>query len=109
MEFLKDYEFGLNYHPRKANVVADALSRKSLHASSMMVKKDELMKSFRDLNLGVVLTPYSLRLNQLRMTSDFTSQIVQAQKEEEDYLKTTALVEEGKLKGFTRVQTDYRG
>ena len=33
MEFLKDYEFELNYHLGKANVVADALSRKSLNAS----------------------------------------------------------------------------
>ena len=29
MEFLKDYDFTLHYHPGKANVVADALSRKS--------------------------------------------------------------------------------
>ena len=29
MEFLEDYEFTLHYHPGKANVVADALSRKS--------------------------------------------------------------------------------
>lgn len=28
LKFLKDYEFGLNYHPRKANVVVDAFSRK---------------------------------------------------------------------------------
>ena len=29
MEFLKDYDFTLHYHPGKANVVADALKRKS--------------------------------------------------------------------------------
>lgn len=26
LEFLNDYDFGLNYHPCKVNVVADALS-----------------------------------------------------------------------------------
>ena len=29
MEYLEDYNFTLHYHPGKANVVADALSRKS--------------------------------------------------------------------------------
>ena len=29
MEFLEDYHFTVHYHPGKANVVADALSRKS--------------------------------------------------------------------------------
>ena len=29
IEFLEDYDFTLHYHPGKANVVADALSRKS--------------------------------------------------------------------------------
>lgn len=28
LEFFKDYDFKLEYHPIKANVVADALSRK---------------------------------------------------------------------------------
>ena len=29
MEYLEDYDFTLHYHPGKANVVADALDRKS--------------------------------------------------------------------------------
>ena len=29
LELIKDYDLEVHYHPRKANVVADALSRKS--------------------------------------------------------------------------------
>ena len=84
-------------------MVADALSWKSLHVSWMMVEEVELVERFRDLNLRVVLTPYSLRLNQMRVMSDFKGHIAQAQKEEDDFLKTVAMVKEGKLlKGFAR-------
>jgi hypothetical protein len=36
LELIKDYDLGINYHPRKANVVADALSRRS-HLSQLVV------------------------------------------------------------------------
>jgi hypothetical protein len=36
LELIKDYNLGINYHPWKANVVADALSRRS-HVSRLVV------------------------------------------------------------------------
>jgi hypothetical protein len=36
LELIKDYDLGINYHPRKANVVADTLSRRS-HVSQLVV------------------------------------------------------------------------
>ena len=42
MKYLKDFNFELLYHPGKANVVADALSRKRIHVSAMMIKELEL-------------------------------------------------------------------
>ena len=63
MEFLKDYEFELKYHPGKANVVAEALSRKYLNVSWMMIKEAKLIESFRDLNLGISITPQTIQLS----------------------------------------------
>ena len=70
MEYLKDYDFKLLYHPGKANVVADALSRKRMHISAMMVKELELIEKLRDMNLGIQLSEDSIRCSVLTLTSD---------------------------------------
>jgi hypothetical protein len=36
LELIKDYDLGINYHPTKANVVANTLSRRS-HVSQLVV------------------------------------------------------------------------
>ena len=69
LEFLKDYDFELSYHPGKANVVVDALSRKSLHISTLMIREMDLLEQFRDLSLACEVTPNSVRLGVLRITS----------------------------------------
>jgi hypothetical protein len=55
LELIKDYDLEIHYHPGKANLVADALSRKG-HVNMAMVFQlpDELVKEFERLNLEVV-------------------------------------------------------
>jgi hypothetical protein len=41
LELIKDYDLGINYHPGQANVVADALSRRS-HVSQHVMMRTSL-------------------------------------------------------------------
>jgi hypothetical protein len=55
LELIKDYDLGINYHPEKANVVADTLSRRS-HMSQLVVNSIpfELCEVFDKLNLRIL-------------------------------------------------------
>jgi hypothetical protein len=53
--FIKDYDLGFNYHPGKANVVADALSRKKYCNTTFARRTQlELRREIEYLNLGMV-------------------------------------------------------
>jgi hypothetical protein len=52
---IKDYDLGINYHPRKANVVADALSHKKYcNATFVRRMQPELQREIKYLNLEMV-------------------------------------------------------
>jgi hypothetical protein len=55
LELIKDYDLGINYHLGKANMVADALSRRS-HLNMLAIREllPEFYKEFEKFNLGWV-------------------------------------------------------
>jgi len=79
MEYLKDFDFDLKYHPRKANVVADALSRKALAQVEVSMHTCGLYEKVQELNLTVTEIGEGIMLQKLEISCDLRSRIVQAQ------------------------------
>ncbi|WVZ97163.1 hypothetical protein U9M48_042718 [Paspalum notatum var. saurae] len=52
LELIKNYDMEIHYHPGKANVVADALSRKSSNMALGFQMPYELCEEFKSLSLG---------------------------------------------------------
>jgi capsule polysaccharide export protein KpsE/RkpR len=55
LELIKDYDCKINYYPNKANIVADALSRKStMELAAFGISQPQLIKEFIGMRLEVV-------------------------------------------------------
>jgi len=91
MKFLKEYDFELRYHPGKANVVANALSRNMVHVSLMMIRESELIERFRDMRLQVILGEDFLRCSYLNIFSDFLSLVKENQLTDSKLQETVSL------------------
>jgi hypothetical protein len=77
LELIKDYDLEVHYHPRKANVVADALSRK-VHCNFSTVESysETLCEDLRKLRLEIVEQG---NLNAISIESNLYDRIVLAQ------------------------------
>jgi hypothetical protein len=79
---IKDYDLEVHYHPGKANVVADALSRK-VHCNYLELEPvcEPLCEEMRRLNLEVVQPG---NLYALAAKSNLYDKIITAQRHDED-------------------------
>jgi hypothetical protein len=98
LELIKDYDLGINYHPRKANVVADALSRRS-HVSQLVVDSMplELCEEFDKLNLRIVTNTEATKIE---VGSNLLQEIQKCQVEDEKIQEIKRNIKEEKSSGF---------
>jgi len=60
-------------------VVADALSKKTVHTAHLMIKEVELLEKFRNMKLHVELEYEFIRYSTLTISSDFLSSVRERQ------------------------------
>jgi hypothetical protein len=98
LELIKDYDLGINYHPEKANVVADALSHRS-HVSQLVVNSMpfELCEKFDKLNLRIVA---NTEATEMKVGSNQLQEIRKGQVEDEKIQEIKRNNKDEKLPGF---------
>uniref|UniRef100_A0A2N9FE66 Reverse transcriptase n=1 Tax=Fagus sylvatica TaxID=28930 RepID=A0A2N9FE66_FAGSY len=80
LDLLKDYDYTIQYHPGKANVAADALSRKSARfMAHLRAKEWRLLKELRDLNVELSLNSSGVLIANMRVEPIIKKKIFEAQ------------------------------
>jgi hypothetical protein len=99
LELIKDYDLGINYHPEKANVVADALSQRS-HVSQLVVDSMpfELCEEFDKLNLRIIVNTKAM---EMEVGSSLLQKIQRGQLQDEKVQEIKRNMKEEKSPGFS--------
>jgi hypothetical protein len=99
LELIKDYDLRINYHPGKANVVADALSRRS-HLNMLATREllPEFCKEYEKLNLGWVLNAEVIAME---VDSTLEQDIRKGQLEDAKIQEIKEQIKEEKAPGFS--------
>ena len=94
LELIKDYEMEIHYHPGKANVAADALSKKSqVNILAAHPMSFELAKEFDRLSLGFL---NNLRGVTVELEPTLEHEIKEAQKNDEKISEIRRLILDGR-------------
>ena len=113
MEFLEDYDFTLHYHTGKANVVADALSRKSRRALASIASRERwVLETVGQFGLQYREHTQGM-LGSLVATPSLLSRVIESQRQDAEIVSIRDRVQSGTSDEGWTVHADgslqYRG
>jgi hypothetical protein len=99
LELIQDYDLGISYHPGKANVVADALSRRA-HVSQLVVDSMpfELCEELDKLSLRIIANTEAMEMD---VGSSLLQEIRRGQLEDDKVQEIKCNIKEEKSPGFS--------
>ncbi|KAL0544942.1 hypothetical protein IC582_020072 [Cucumis melo] len=100
-ELVKDYDCEILYPPGKANVVADALSRKVAHSAVLITKQAPLLRDFERAEIAVSVGEVTSQLAQLSVQPTLRQKIIVAQLNDPYLVEKRRLVETGQGENFS--------
>ncbi|KAL0313196.1 UNVERIFIED_CONTAM: Retrovirus-related Pol polyprotein from transposon [Sesamum radiatum] len=106
IELLKDYDCTIDYHPRKANVVADALSRRSSATLADLGSHNAtLLLEMRPMNVKFEVNNEAGLLVTLQVKPDFVDKSKEAKIRDPFLLRMLEKIKQGKKPNFS-IRTD---
>jgi hypothetical protein len=101
LELIKDYNYVINYHPMKANVVADALSRKSRsEIVSLKALPYNLKMDIEKFDKEIVIGEVQVLMAKLEIKLTLLEDIRMAQGKDDEIIQIKERVSKGWALGF---------
>ncbi|KAL0546161.1 hypothetical protein IC582_016067 [Cucumis melo] len=101
LELVKDYDCEILYHPGKANVVADALSRKVSHSAALITRQAPLLRDLERAEIAVSVGAVTTQLAQLTVQPTLRQRIIDAQSNDPYLVEKRGLAEAGQTAEFS--------
>jgi len=98
LELLKDYDHTIQYHPRKANVVADALSRRSYASMSAIFSMQRpILYDFQRMEIELKTLGTNMMMANIRVEPTLIDKVKAAQATDLELIRMKKKVQEGAI------------